>query len=193
MDRECCNINYVLEKFNNRPQGKGIVTKEQFIQTLAKDKYNLAKDLNLGALAVVKLIKLLLPSKPRDNTKPCNYLLNKYGMKYCTKCKTVHKLENFNDNSSNKYGKNTYCKSCQNKTSGTTQSYRTAKYRTSKQQRTPKWAELELIKQFYINCPKDKVVDHIIPLQGKTVCGLHVINNLQYLTNSENCRKNNKF
>jgi len=58
---------------------------------------------------------------------------------------------------------------------------------------TPKWADLEAIKQFYINCPDGMTVDHIIPLRGKNVSGLHVVENLQYLTPLENSRKYNKY
>lgn len=68
-----------------------------------------------------------------------------------------------------------------------------AKRRAAKLQRTPKWADLEAIKQFYINCPEGYDVDHIIPLQGNNVSGFHVLENLQYLTKSENCSKGNKF
>lgn len=68
-----------------------------------------------------------------------------------------------------------------------------AKRRAAKIQRTPAWADLKAINDFYANRPDGYHVDHIIPLKGKLVSGLHVLENLQYLPASENCSKGNKF
>lgn len=68
-----------------------------------------------------------------------------------------------------------------------------AKRRAIKLNATPKWVNIEDIKKIYQNCPNGYQVDHIIPLQGKNVCGLHVPWNLQYLTITENLKKSNKI
>jgi hypothetical protein len=69
-----------------------------------------------------------------------------------------------------------------------------AKRRTAKLQATPPWVNLEAIKAVYIEAAARGLhVDHIIPLQGRTVCGLHVPWNLQLLTQSENSRKKNRW
>ena len=80
-----------------------------------------------------------------------------------------------------------------------------AKRRAAKLQRTVSWANLDKIKQIYIDCEEinlaaraagctDKFsVDHIIPMQGELVSGLHVENNLQIITLSDNSSKGNTF
>jgi len=57
----------------------------------------------------------------------------------------------------------------------------------------PKWADLKKIMEIYVNRPEGYHVDHIIPLRGKTVSGLHVESNLQYLPALENMKKHNTF
>ena len=60
-------------------------------------------------------------------------------------------------------------------------------------QRTLPNEDLSLIKEFYLQCPGGYEVDHIIPLNGKNISGLHTLSNLQYLPISDNRRKSNKF
>ena len=53
--------------------------------------------------------------------------------------------------------------------------------------------DMDEIQKFYRKCPKGFHVDHIIPLNGKNISGLHTIGNLQYLLATENQHKYNKY
>ena len=70
---------------------------------------------------------------------------------------------------------------------------RCAKYRATKLQRTPPWSDPDAIQAFYVGCPDGHHVDHEIPLQGKLISGLHVLENLQYLPAVENLSKGNRI
>lgn len=65
--------------------------------------------------------------------------------------------------------------------------------RANKISATPAWVDLAALRDIYDKCPPGHHVDHIIPLKGKNVCGLHVPHNLQYLPALENIKKGNKF
>lgn len=72
--------------------------------------------------------------------------------------------------------------------------------RATKFNSTPIWADMALIEREYelaAWCTKvtgEKYhVDHIIPLRGKKVCGLHVHTNMQVIRQKENLTKSNKF
>ena len=75
-----------------------------------------------------------------------------------------------------------------------------ANYRARKAQRTPLWADLAKIKQYYEEAQRLTEltgitfhVDHVIPLRGKKVSGLNVHNNLDVIPFYENVRKSNSF
>ena len=99
----------------------------------------------------------------------------------------------------NKDKKSKNYKNWQQNNRGTVNAYN-AKRRALEKSSTPSWADLEAIKSLY-NVAQyfDWIsggfvkhhVDHIVPLKGKTVCGLHVENNLQILIDKDNLRKSN--
>jgi len=66
-------------------------------------------------------------------------------------------------------------------------------YRSRLRKATPIWADKSEIRRIYGECPSGMVVDHIIPIRGEFICGFHVPENLQYLTNMENMRKSNHY
>lgn len=77
---------------------------------------------------------------------------------------------------------------------------RARNYRRCLKRATPKWANKAAIRKLY---EEAKImtratgllhtVDHVIPLRGETVCGLHVEHNLQVILHEDNVRKGNSF
>ena len=74
-----------------------------------------------------------------------------------------------------------------------------ARRRAAKLSAAPSWADLTLMADIYryarimreagVDCD----VDHIVPLQGQLVCGLHTHDNLTVILASENRSKGNRF
>lgn len=68
-----------------------------------------------------------------------------------------------------------------------------AKRRAAKIERTPEWADETKISAIYASTGDKDHVDHIIPLQGEIVSGLHVHNNLQVIPANKNIQKGNRI
>jgi len=152
--------------------------------------------------------KSFIPDKPRSVTHKA-FLLSKIEKFSCVTCDCIKDLVEKADNYHNK------CKSCwsekskvyyeNNKDACNERSkahyeqnreyYRIRnRARNSRvKQATPKWADLSKIKEIYSKRPLGYHVDHIIPLKGENVCGLHVHYNLQYLKAIDNLKKGNSI
>lgn len=77
---------------------------------------------------------------------------------------------------------------------------RNAARKIAKSGATPEWADAKAINTIYAEAARLTAetgirheVDHVVPLKGANVCGLHVEYNLQVLTRTENARKKNRM
>lgn len=142
-------------------------------------------------------------------------------MKVCTRCKTTRITSEFTAHRGMKDGLSCWCKPCCSHWRKANKEIRrkdqalyrkrhpgkvnaaTAKRDSKKLQRTPRWLtnlQFSHIEMFYVAAVEmkkstgvDFEVDHIVPLNGELVSGLHVPWNLQVLTASENSSKGNKL
>lgn len=74
------------------------------------------------------------------------------------------------------------------------------KRRAKKLLRTPSWVDYDAIRAIYAEAFRisgetgiKHQVDHVLPLQGRLVSGLHVHTNMQILTRAANIRKSNLY
>lgn len=124
-------------------------------------------------------------------------LINK---RQCTTCKNIKETTEYYKDNRSYDGCRSVCIECDqaykdmHRRANLGQYAATAsKYRANKHLALVPWADTDEIKAIYDNCPEGKEVDHIIPIQGTIVCGLHCKHNLQYLPVSDNRSKSNKF
>ena len=127
----------------------------------------------------------------------------------CTQCKQIKSKSAYYKRSDRPQPYRQPCKDCvnskvdhrghYNKNAGYYRSKASAR-KASKLKATPSWADQDQIKRIYVACAKISEqtgtkhhVDHIIPLQGENVCGLHVENNLAIIPAKMNLQKSNKF
>ena len=72
-------------------------------------------------------------------------------------------------------------------------------HQVSKQRAIPMWADRDAMRAIYVEAAtrkargEDVVVDHIVPLTSRLVCGLHCEQNLRIIQRRENLRKRNYF
>lgn len=138
--------------------------------------------------------ELLLPHFPERNKVfgsgggVCSWrieLLSCIRHKLCHSCSTIKEYTSFINDVSKPDGLGSRCKVCE--------IINTKAKKFYVAERTPEWSDLDAIAIIYNNCPKGFHVDHILPLRGKLVSGLHVPENLQYLSASCNLQKGNRI
>ncbi len=142
--------------------------------------------------------------------------------KVCSRCQETKLVEEFRVRKLSKDGRSAACKSClkagdkvdyerhrpayiararrnERRRKDRNPAYRNALnvWKTlKKRKRIPKWVSFDDLLPIYVRCTAmspDFVVDHVIPLCGKTVSGLHVPENLQIITKKENETKGRSF
>lgn len=129
-------------------------------------------------------------------------ILQVFGLKECSPCQNILEVSEFGTNKTRRDNIQSICLNCQKQYNSTYRNTekgrldnraRASQHRAMLINRTPVWANTKAINEFYLKCPIGYEVDHTIPLNGKEVSGLHVLENLQYLTPEENRKKSNKY
>jgi len=93
-----------------------------------------------------------------------------------------------------------YCGTCYREKRKSEKRYSKALYRSRLRKAMPTWTNAFFIKEIYSLSRRRTAVtgrawhvDHIVPLRGENVCGLHVPENLQIILKDENVAKANRF
>lgn len=163
---------------------------------------------------VRRKLKPCFPNKDR-NERWASHLLSTLDLRKCPKCNYIKHISGYYPDPTRYNGVTVYCCECEkikNAQYRITNAENIVEYRKKHYidnrayyihknalrravllKATPPWADLSKIKEIYRNCPEGWHVDHVIPLQGDLVCGLHVETNLKPVPAKENLAKGNKY
>ena len=133
--------------------------------------------------------------------------------KKCENCGIIKSIKYFDVKENGEIGYKLACKACFRKYSTIKPNERavfrakvsaySAKRRAEKLERIPSWsndADLKAIRKIYARCKRinkltgvDHQVDHVIPMKGKNISGLHHSTNLAIIPAVLNASKSNKW
>lgn len=160
---------------------------------------------SMSTVSANRQLKIALCADDKPTNVSYNiYFLYLFGFYRCKKCNSVLSIDKFSKNSTAWNNIDYRCTLCANnrtsewrKNNPGKAANQRAYRRAAEYNATPKWLsekQKSEILHFYVEAWQLGLeVDHIVPLRGKTVCGLHVPWNLQLLDRSANAKKNNKF
>jgi hypothetical protein len=181
----CCTSELKKKWHNKSSRGIEIAKRKQELQEKIRvreeEKQKRIYERSIACLIDNKTICLTCNIEKQNIDFPVNKIGKRHGRK-CLSC-TAESTRQYNEKIFNEQPEIFRAK----------KAYASSKRRAGIHCRIPKWANMKVIEQIYANRPKGYHVDHVIPLFGKFVSGLHVETNMQYLPEMENFKKNNKF
>ena len=200
--------NFIKANIVYSPKRSDAISLDMVVDSLSQFDKHPADYLNRNKKAFNTLLKRIIKvNKPNTSISYANFLLQLAGFKKCNKCNLIKDKEKcfYTDNArvDSKMYQCTECVAIYHKDNIERYKAIKKKYKNSILKNTPKWLTYEMLAEIDNIYAEARAlskrtgiqydVDHIVPLKGKNISGLHVPWNLQILKHSTNVKKGNKY